>query len=109
MLSKRYRLRKRGSFSYVRVHGTRRSESCISFVYIPGRCKRIGIVVSNKIGKAVKRNLVKRRMRGAAAELIDSIRNGQMVFSAKPGIEKLTYAEIKTRMENLLKSAGALN
>ena len=109
MLSKRYRLRKRGSFSYVRVHGTRKSESCISFVYIPGRCKRIGIVVSNKIGKAVKRNLVKRRMRGAAAELIDGIKNGQMVFSAKPGIEKLGYAEIKKQMESLLRRTGAMD
>ena len=108
MLSKQYRLRKRGSFSYVRVHGVRKSEPCISFTYITGNCKRIGIVVSNKIGKAVKRNLIKRRMRGVAAEFLGRISNCQMIFSARPGIEKLSYSEIKAQMERLLVKSGVM-
>lgn len=101
MLSKTYRLRKRGSFTYVRVHGTRYSEPCISLTFIKGNCKRVGIVVSNKIGKAVRRNLVKRRLRGAVAELLPGIPGGQYIIAARMGIEKLEYAGIKASLIRL--------
>ncbi|MBQ7227237.1 MAG: ribonuclease P protein component [Clostridia bacterium] len=109
MLSKSYRLRARGSFSYVRAHGAKVGGKLISFVALKGNCKRIGFVVSNKIGKAVRRNLVKRRMRGVVRELLPRLSCGQMIFIAKPGVTELSYAEIKTRMTTLLVKAGYLS
>lgn len=108
MLAKAFRLRLRGSFSYVRAHGTKYNERALSYVVLRGKGKRIGFIVSNRIGKATKRNLVKRRMRAAAGELLCRIRNGQMIFIARPGIDGLAYAEIKKQMAALLMKADML-
>lgn len=108
MLSRRYRLRARGSFAYVRSHGTKYSCGRIAFVALRSGCKRIGFVVPNKVGKAVKRNLVKRRMRGVAGELLGRLGNGQMIFIARPGATELSYAELKNRMVSLLEKSGML-
>ena len=108
MLAKAFRLRLRGSFSYVRAHGTKYNERALSYVVLRGRGKRIGFIVSNKIGKATRRNLVKRRMRAVARELLPSICDGQMIFIARPGITELTYAALKNAMVSLLRKAGML-
>ena len=98
MLSKEYRLVKRGSFAYVRSHGNKFSDRYLTFVTLRGRCKRIGFVVSNKVGKAVRRNLVKRRMRGIVREALPSIRGA--------GITELAYPELRSRMLALMAKAG---
>ena len=108
MLAKAFRLRLRGSFAYVRAHGTKYNERALSYVVVRGRGKRIGFIVSNRIGKATKRNLVKRRMRAAAGELLGSIGDGQMIFIARGGITSLGYAEIKRQMVSALTKAGML-
>ena len=108
MLSKKYRLRARGSFSYVRSHGTKSGGKYITFTALKGNCKRIGFIVSNKVGKAVRRNKIKRRMRGIVQELLPNLANGQMIFIAKPGITSLTYSEIKESMNMLVEKAGFL-
>ena len=56
----------------------------------------------------VRRILVKRRMRGVAGEVFDRICDGQMIFIARVGIEKLTYGEIRARMLSALGRAGML-
>ena len=108
MLSKEYRLVKRGSFAYVRSHGNKFSDRYLIFVTLRGRCKRIGFVVSNKVGKAVRRNLVKRRMRGIVREALPSMRGGQMIFIAHAGIAELAYPELRSRMLALMAKAGVL-
>lgn len=108
MLGKEYRLRKRGSFAYVRSRGKKQSDGYMTFVAVGGHCKRVGFVVSNKVGKAVRRNLVKRRMRGVVREVIANVGCGQMIFVAKPGITELSYGELKSRMLRLLTKSGML-
>lgn len=108
MLKKCFRLTKRGSFTYARAHGTRYNDRYLTLQVVRGNCKLVGFVVSNKVGKAVKRNLVKRRMRGVVGEEWGRIGSGQLVFSARAGITELTYAEIKSSMLALLTKAGLL-
>ena len=76
-----------------------------------GCIKKVGSdyrVISNKTGKAVRRNLAKRRMRAAAGELLGRIEGGQMIFIARRGIDELSYAEIKSQMTSLLEKSGML-
>lgn len=108
MLKKANRLTKRGSFNYVYKKGERVSGNCISLTCLKGRGVRVGFVVSNKLGKAVQRNLVKRRLRAAMRELLPAAAGGQMIFSAHGRICELDYAQIKSRMADLLKRAGLL-
>ena len=103
MLNKANRLTKHGSFNYVYNKGERFSMPQISLSLARGKKNvRVGFVVSNKLGKAVRRNLVKRRMRAAIQELLPGISGGQLVFVAKNGICQLDYPQIKAQMEELL-------
>lgn len=108
MLSKEYRLVKRGSYAFVRSHGTKQNEKLISLAVVRGRCKKIGFIVSNKVGKAVRRNKVKRRMRSIIQELLPDIANGQMVFITRAGITELSFVELRHLMINLLSKSKLL-
>lgn len=107
MLAKAYRLTKHGSFNYVYRKGAPLFAGLISLVYVKGgKSLKIGFSVPNKVGKAVCRNKVKRRMRAAVQKYIGGIGCAQMVFSAKTGATEMTYAEIETAVVKLLKKAG---
>lgn len=108
MLAKRYRLTKRGSFAYVYRSGKTQYCSCIGLTYVPGKGGvRIGFSVPNKIGKAVVRNKLKRRMRAAAGQLLPRLTHGaQLVFSAKKGAEELDYRAVYEAMDKLLVKVG---
>lgn len=57
---------------------------------------RLGFVVSKRIGNAVNRNLVKRRLQGITREITDVLlSDGQYVFRAKPDAKKAGYADLK--------------
>lgn len=107
MLSKKYRLTKNGSFTYLYTHGQRSSSGTLKLSFVKSKSGiRIGFSVSNKIGKAVVRNKVKRRMRAIAAEALPTLKSCQAVFIALPGIDALSYAELREKMLALFDGAG---
>ncbi|CAM3537113.1 MULTISPECIES: ribonuclease P protein component [Helicobacter] len=57
--------------------------------------KRIGFSVSKKIGNAVCRNLVKRRLRNIYRDSMSSLKNGDMILLAKVGLEKVEYKNLQ--------------
>lgn len=109
MLSKKFRLTKNGSFQYVYRKGSAAGGPAMTLVYVPSSRVKIGFSVSNKIGHAVCRNKVKRRMRAAAAEFLRDMKPAQAVFNAKKGIDLLSYAEIRAQMIRLLEKARLIN
>lgn len=64
---------------------------------------RIGISVSKKVGNAVIRNKVKRRIREAMRSYLPKITTGyDLVFVARIKIGKASFKEIEKSVENLL-------
>ena len=64
MLAKKYRLTKRGSFAYVYRKGGAVRGKYMTLIYVSGKeTPRLGLSVNNKVGHAVVRNKLKRRMR----------------------------------------------
>ena len=112
MIKRENRLKKNKHFNYIYKHGTSIKIKTIALVYIKLKVKpfKVGFSVSNKIGKSVVRNKVKRRMREAfnqIAGLID--RRFNYIFIAKEGIVDNSFEDIKQTMLLLVKKAGLVN
>jgi len=70
---------------------------------------RLGITVSNKIGKAVVRNKVRRRLKESMRALLQentSHVHANMIFVARTPIVQASYSQIKKDMKYLMKKAG---
>ena len=108
MLAKTNRLSKNGSFGYVYKHGSPIYGKSLTLIYVrnSNSVVRVGFSVSNKIGKAVVRNKVKRRMRGFVATQLSMLKGCQCVFVAKQGIHEMSYDELSAQMCKMLKKAN---
>jgi len=109
MLSRRFRLTKRGSFNYVYRKGKSARGRNLSLIYTTGKdAPRIGFSVSNKIGKAVVRNKLKRRMRAVVGSVLNRIAPCQAVFAAKVGAGEMDFCQIEKEIIGLLNKSGLL-
>ncbi|MGN0961230.1 MAG: ribonuclease P protein component [Christensenellales bacterium] len=111
MLQEKNRLRKRKEFAYLYNNGTAKHTANLTVVYLPTkhRVLKIGFSISKKIGKAHTRNLIKRRLRAIVRELVPNLPNDyNIVVIAKVGVEKLTFAELKTQTELVFRKTGLL-
>lgn len=106
MLSKANRLNKHGSFAYVYRNGKRLSEPDVVLFFTPARTVRVGFSVSNKVGKAVVRNKVKRRLRAAVGLKLDKLKGCQAVVSANPSAAGKDYAALDGELTALFERAG---
>jgi len=83
----------------------------IKFLLSQGHASRFCFSSSNKVSKlAIKRNLIKRRLRHAIRELLPQIKIGyDVVAIVKPEIIKASYQEIEQALEQALRQAGLLS
>jgi ribonuclease P protein component len=72
---------------------------------------RFGFVISNKVEKlAANRNLIKRRLRAAARELISSVETGyDVVVVVKSLNVELTYDMVKQQLTSAIKKNSFFN
>ncbi len=107
MIVKKYRIKKIKEFNYMFRNGKRYNASNLTLIvtkaYLP--YSRFGISISSKIGNAVIRNKVKRRIRAIIAEFLkDNTKfdKKNFIFVARPGIENMCYSDLKKCIYNLM-------
>jgi ribonuclease P protein component len=104
------RLRSPRDFARVRTSGRRVNGRLLSLGYAPGEPEapaRIGFSVSKRVGGAVVRNRVKRRLREAARHKVMSLAAGwDIVITARPAAAQASYAELDAELHELLTRAA---
>ena len=107
-------LRLRSPKLYKQVYAQGRSvhaeDLVLHFLYTEtGEPARVGLSVSKRVGNAVTRNRVKRRLRAVVAEVAGSLRPGSLlVLVAKPRAATITFQDIKASVLSLMARARAL-
>jgi ribonuclease P protein component len=108
-MERKYRLRLNADFQRTRKEGKSWANRLMVLCALPNNLEhsRFGFAASKRIGKAVVRNRVRRRMREAVRLRRNLIAGGwDMVFIARPPIARATYAEIAHAIEELLSRAN---
>jgi ribonuclease P protein component len=104
-MKRQYRLRRNSDFQRVRHVGKFYASPLMVLAFLQNELdhSRFGFVVSRRLGKAVRRNKIKRRIREATRLRIRRIKSGfDLVFIARQPIAQASYAEIEQTLEYLL-------
>lgn len=64
---------------------------------------RVGLSVGKKLGNAVVRNSIKRKIRHVLMEFQDNLTRNDFVVIARKGVEDLDYHDIKKNLKHVLK------
>ncbi len=111
-MRKSYRVKKEKEFQ--KVFETGKSTANRNFVIysLPKTGQshfRVGISVGKKVGNAVKRNEVKRKIRSSLYGLKDQIQaEYDFILIARPSVAHLSYQEIDANLHHVLKRAKIL-
>ena len=107
-MRKSYRVKKEAEFQTVFTQG----QSCANrqfVVYMLEKPVRVGISVGKKIGNAVARNWVKRRIRQSLTELKPQLKQDcDFLVIARPTVAYMSMAEVKEHLKHVLKLAKVL-
>ena len=107
-MERRYRLKKNRAFQYVYRKG--HSAACRDLVMLtaPGRELKVGFSVSKKVGKAVIRNKIKRRLRECFRPWMGDVKTGLYVIVARPSAAEAAFDTLQKDVRYLLKKQNAL-
>lgn len=104
-----YSLKRNKEFRRVYKAGKSVVGHAMVLIYLKGPAEgvRVGFAVGKRIGGAVVRNKVKRRLREAVTPLLPEITPGcRLVFVARSPITGVTYREIENTVRRLVSKAG---
>jgi ribonuclease P protein component len=107
-VKQRLRIRKNERFQEIRKLGRSYTDKLLVLCLLPNHLpySRCGFSVSSRIGNAVHRNRIKRRLREAMRLRMDTIKPGwDLVFIARHPIRSADYQEMDTACARLLRRA----
>ena len=108
-MEKENRLKKRKQFNWTFKHGQKCYSKNLILVYNSSWAKeyKVGFSVTKKVGKAVVRNKVKRRLKEVVRKFKNNIApKHTLIFIAKPEVVNISFDEIVCEVQYLLKKSG---
>lgn len=98
------------AFNYIYKKGSSAATRELVLISAPSKFNlKVGIVVSKKIGNAVTRNKVRRRIKEAFRAAIPTIENKfNYIVVARAGIDKCSFCQIRDSLLLALKRASRL-
>jgi len=107
VLPRHERLRRRKDFLACYQEGKVYAQAhLVLYVRPQASGRRFGFVVGKKVGKAVVRNRVKRRLRAACRECLPNLSDGfDAVFVARKNAAEADYHQLLREMQSLFQSA----
>lgn len=111
MLAKHLRLRRSEDFQRLREHGKQWRGKLLTLNVMANNLShnRFGFVVSRRVGNAVTRNRVKRRLRAAVQARRTTLSGGyDVVIVAHPPAADASFHDLDARLKALLEKAGLL-
>jgi ribonuclease P protein component len=108
-MQRHQRLRSRTEFAAVYGKGRSLSNQVLAARILPSSEAgvRFGFAVSKRVGNAVKRNQVKRRLRDAARRMALA-GNWDIVVVARPPAATASFAALQSALDDLLRRSGVL-
>jgi len=97
------RLKKNGDFLKLFKKGKRMFSPCITVLYSPSKNLTMGIALSKKHGKAVKRNRIKRLVRAAFANNLKLLNGSYKIVIMPKVMEEYSYKEIERSLISCFK------
>ena len=107
-MQKTYSLKKNAQFKYVRRRGSSSGSHELVLLYVPGKTLKVGFSVGKKLGCAVRRNRVKRRLRALCAPLLPRMKKGLYVFIAREPAADAAFSRLDRSMRQTLQRQGLL-
>ena len=110
-MRRKYRLRCNSDFQQVRQHGKFYASPLMVLAFLRNELdhSRFGFVVSKRLGNAVTRNKIKRRMREATRLQLPYIKPGfDLIIIARQPVCGANYREIEQTLLYLLKKSKLL-
>lgn len=107
-MNRDFSLKRKKEFNYVYRNGKSYGSKLLVVVYFKtNRDLKIGFSVSKKVGNAVVRNKVKRRLKEIVSLEIPNIKKDySIIFIARPQIVEASFEEIKSLSDYLLRKTN---